>query len=65
MFIKLTNAAKEFDGEILVLHSRYIVSVFSTLDADNNPVTVVYGALQSGWHVKESVDKVLEMLNGG
>ena len=65
MFLKLTNAAKEHDGKALLLHSRYIVSVFPVTlseDGEEKDVTVIYSALKEAWNVKESVSDVLAML---
>lgn len=63
MLIKLTNVAKEHKGKPLLLNPRYIVSVFPTEDEDNKKITVVYGALQNSWSVKETADEIYGMLN--
>jgi len=65
MFIKLTNAAKEHKGKPLVLHSRYVVSVFAFKEEGaKKDTTIVYSALKDSWSVEETVDQVYALLAG-
>ena len=62
--IKLTNAAKEFDGDSLILNPRFIISVFSNKTDPKNPVTTIFGLVGSEsqtWQVKETVDEIYKM----
>ena len=47
MFLKLTNAAKEHKDKKIIIHSRYIVSVFPFKTEDSEEeITIVYSALK-------------------
>jgi hypothetical protein len=62
--IKLTNAAKEFDGDSLILNPRFIISVFSNKSDPKNPVTTIFGLVGSEpqtWQVKETIDEIYKM----
>ena len=62
--IKLTNAAKEFDGDSLILNPNFIVSVFLNKADPKNPITTVFGIVGSEpqtWQVKETVDEIYKM----
>lgn len=70
MIIKLTNAAKDFEGEPLLLNSRHILSVFGIEDVtekDGNKefkyVTNIYTVTQQSWVVEESVKEIYELIN--
>ena len=62
--IKLTNAAKEFDGDSLILNPNFIISVFSNKTDPKNPITTVFGIIGNeaqSWQVKETVDEIYKM----
>jgi len=67
MIIKLTNAAKDFEGKTLLLNTKHILSVFEgtkILDDDAvETVTNLYTTTKESWSVKESIDTIYEMIN--
>jgi hypothetical protein len=67
VIIKLTNAAKEFEGKTLLLNTKHILSVFEgTKILDDNTVEIVtnlYTTTKESWSVKESIDTIYEMIN--
>lgn len=63
--IKLTNATSQFVGEPILLNTDFIVSVYATVDEDENKVTMIYTSLQQSWVVKETVDEIQVMTSGG
>lgn len=66
MFIKLTNASRDFQGDPIILNSNSVVSVFrSTIeDADSDPrtVTFVHCPPHGNWQVSETVDEIADLL---
>lgn len=68
MIIKLTNASKDFEGKPLLLNTRHILSVFEDMKALDDKtvetITNIYMVTQQSWSVKESIDKIYEMING-
>lgn len=66
MIIKLTNAAKEYDGQLLLINSRHILSVFEGVkildDKTVETITNIYTVTQQSWSVKETVDEIYKML---
>jgi hypothetical protein len=63
MFLKLTNAAKEHKDKEIIIHSRYIVSVFPfTPEGSEEETTIVYSALKDSWSVKETPEQIYAML---
>jgi hypothetical protein len=63
MFLKLTNAAKEHANKEIIIHSRYIVSVFPFKTEDSEEeITIVYSALKDSWSVKETPEQIYAML---
>ena len=63
MFLKLTNAAQEHKNKEIIIHSRYIVSVFPfTPEGSDTETTIVYSALKDSWSVKETPEQIYAML---
>lgn len=69
MIIKLTNAAKEYAGEPLLLNTKHILSVFGTQDITEldgkkeiTYPTAIYTITQQSWTVGESVKEIYEMI---
>lgn len=63
--IKLTNATSQFVGEPILLNTEFIVSIYGTIDEDENKVTMIYTSLQQTWVVKETVEEIHRMISGG
>lgn len=63
--IKLTNATSQFVGEPILLNTEFIVSIYGTIDEDENKVTMICTSLQQSWIVQETVDKINSMISGG
>lgn len=67
MIIKLTNAAKDFEGKPLLLNTRHILSVFEDVkvldDKTIESITTIYTVTQQSWSVKESIDTIYELIN--
>lgn len=62
--IKLTNAAKGRIGDGLILNSDLIVSFFEHTNEDGENVTAAFGVGGNSWEVKETLDEIMEKLNG-
>jgi len=62
--IKLTNAAKGRIGESLILNTSAMMSFFESVQEDGTKITVAFGMNGSSWEVKETIDKVMEQING-
>ena len=62
--IKLTNATKGRIGEGLILNSDLIVSFFEHTNEDGEKVTAAFGVGGNSWEVKETLDEIMEKLNG-
>lgn len=65
MFIKLTNATKEFDGEILIINSDHIISIFEIQEKDGDvevSKTNLYTITQQAWVVSEPVNEVYKLI---
>lgn len=66
MFIKLTNASRDFQGAPIILNSHNVVSVFESTveDADSDPraVTFVHCPPHGTWQVSETVDEIADLL---
>ena len=65
MLIKLTNAAEEFKGNNIYLHTDWIVSVFQTsLQPGGSLSTVVFGGPTGmSWSVEESPEEIQKLIN--
>ena len=65
MIIKLTNAAKEFKGQPILINTDHIISIFQdTLEVDSKTkeiVSTVYSITQQSWVVTETVDKIFKI----
>jgi len=59
MFLKFTNAVKDFDGKSITINMDKITSIFerkydATEDTEEKNVTVLYAGSSEFWEVKES-----------
>ena len=70
MFIKLTNATKEYEGEQLLINTDYILSIFELqekrFDEDNVEfdvsVSSLYTTTQQSYIVEESVKEIYKLI---
>lgn len=62
--IKLTNAFKGRIGEGLILNTDLIVSFFEHTQEDGTKVTVAFGMNGNSWEVSETIDEIVELING-
>ena len=62
--IRLTNATKGRIGEGLILNTDLIASFFEHSQEDGTKVTVAYGMNGNSWEVSETVDEIMEQING-
>lgn len=62
--IKLTNATKDRIGEGLILNTEAMMSFFENTQNDGTKVTVAFGMNGNSWEVQESIDEIMEMVNG-
>ena len=62
--IRLTNAVKGRIGEGLILNTDLIASFFEHTQEDGTKVTIAYGMSGNSWEVKETIDEIMEQING-
>ena len=62
--IRLTNATKGRIGEGLILNTETMMSFFENTQEDGTKVTVAFGMNGNSWEVQESIDEIMEMVNG-
>ena len=62
--IKLTNAAKGRIDDGLILNTDLIASFFIHTQEDGTKVTVAFGMNNNSWEVSETVDEIMEKING-
>jgi hypothetical protein len=68
MILKLTNAVKEHKGKILLINTRFVVSMFEDTTIQEGKkktaenVTTIYSATQQSWNVKESISDIYKMI---
>ena len=62
--IKLTNAHKGRIGEGLILNTDLIASFFEHTTEDDRKVTVAFGMNGNSWEVSETIDEIMEKING-
>ena len=62
--IRLTNATKGRIGEGLILNTDLIASFFEHTQEDGTKVTVAYGMNGNSWEVSETIDEIMERING-
>jgi hypothetical protein len=62
--IKLTNAFKGRIGEGLILNTDLVVSFFEHTQEDGAKVTVAFGMNGNSWEVSETIDEIVELING-
>lgn len=62
--IRLTNATKGRIGEGLILNTDLIASFFEHSQEDGTKVTVAYGMNGNSWEVSETIDEIMERING-
>ena len=73
MFIKLTNAANQFKGDVLIIRKDAIISVYTDkielstetgeeISVEVTPRTIVFSP-HCSWQVEETIDQIYELLN--
>ena len=62
--IRLTNATKGRIGEGLILNTDLMASFFEHTQEDGTKVTVAFGMNGNSWEVQETIDEIMEKLNG-
>jgi len=62
--IKLTNATKDRIGEGLILNTETMMSFFENTQDDGTKITVAFGMNGNSWEVQETIDEIMEMVNG-
>lgn len=62
--IRLTNATKGRIGEGLILNTDLIASFFEHSQEDGTKVTVAYGMNGNSWQISETIDEIMEQING-
>lgn len=62
--IRLTNATKGRIGEGLILNTDLIASFFEHTQEDGTNVTVAFGMNGNSWEVSETIDEIMEQING-
>ena len=61
--IRLTNATKGRIGEGLILNTEAMMSFFDNT-VDDVKVTVAFGMNGNSWEVQETIDEIMEKING-
>ena len=61
--IRLTNATKGRIGEGLILNAEAMMSFFENT-VDDVKVTVAFGMNGNSWEVQETIDEIMEKING-
>ena len=61
--IRLTNATKGRIGEGLILNTEAMMSFFENT-VDDVKITVAFGMNGNSWEVQETIDEIMEMING-
>ena len=61
--IRLTNATKGRIGEGLILNTEAMMSFFENT-VDDVKVTVAVGMNGNSWEVQETIDEIMEKING-
>jgi len=61
--IRLTNATKGRIGEGLILNTEAMMSFFENT-VDDVKVTVAFGMNGNSWEVQETIDEIMEKING-
>ena len=62
--IKLTNAHKDHKDKSLIINTEYIASFFPSKNEDEEEVVFAFGVQGNTWQIKESIDEIMEMING-
>ena len=62
--IRLTNATKGRIGEGLILNTDLMASFFEHTQEDGTKVTVAFGMNGNSWEVQETIDEIMEKING-
>jgi glyoxylate utilization-related uncharacterized protein len=70
MFVTLTNARDELKGNLVVLNTDMIVSIFQDTAVDTNKTSVtqktyVYCPPHGTWEVQETPTEVVALINKG
>lgn len=61
--IRLTNATKGRIGEGLILNAEAMMSFFENT-VDDVKITVAFGMNGNSWEVQETIDEIMEKING-
>lgn len=61
--IRLTNATKGRIGEGLILNTEAMMSFFENT-VDDVKITVAFGMNGNSWEVQETIDEIMEKING-
>jgi hypothetical protein len=66
-FKQFTNASSAFYGDPLTINLDIVSSIYELIEANSNgnlvSCTILYGLNNVDWHVKESYQEVLDMIN--
>lgn len=62
--IKLTNAHKDHKGKSLILNTEYIASFFPAKNEEEEEVVFAFGVQGNTWQVEETIDQIMEKING-
>lgn len=66
-FKQFTNAATQYIGDPLTINIDIISSIYESIEANPNgnlvSHTIIYGVNNVDWHVKESYQEVLDIIN--
>ena len=62
--IRLTNATKGRIGEGLILNAEAMMSFFENEQEDGTKVSVAFGMNGNSWEVQETIDEIMEKING-
>lgn len=52
-----------FIGSTILLNPDFIVSIYGTINENDEPVTMIYSSLQQTWVVKETVNEIFGMIS--
>ena len=67
MLIKLTNASKGFEGQVIAVNKSIVLSVFEKISSEEGKPpkteTFVYAGESTTWQVQESADEVIKLFN--
>ena len=64
MLIKLTNAHADHKDKPLIINTEYILSFYPTKNDEEEEIVFAFGVQGNVWHIKETIDEIMEKLNG-